>query len=70
MKLYLFMATMLKRLSEKYNFNREINDNRISREKIMLPIDESGVLDIKYMEYFTIAKLKEKYVSYVEYITL
>ena len=37
---YLFIATMLNRLSEKYNFNREINDSRISREKVMLPVDK------------------------------
>ena len=37
---YLFLATILNRLSQKYNFNREINDNRISRERILLPVGE------------------------------
>ena len=49
---YLFMATMLSRLSEKYNFNREINDDRISREKIFLPIDSSGNPDFEFMEAY------------------
>lgn len=31
---YLFLATMTSRLSQKYNFNREINDKRIAREII------------------------------------
>lgn len=47
---YLFIAALTNRLSEKYNFNREINDKRISREKIMLPIKEDGDPDYEYME--------------------
>lgn len=35
---YLFLATVTSRLSQKYNFNREINDKRISREIILLPL--------------------------------
>lgn len=31
--IYLFIANMVSRLSEKYSFNREINDIRIKREK-------------------------------------
>ena len=49
---YLFMASMLSRLSEKYNFNREINDERISREKIFLPIDSKGNPDFDFMESY------------------
>ncbi len=49
---YLFIASILNRLSQKYNFNREINDNRISREKIMLPVDVAGNLDLDFMEQY------------------
>lgn len=49
---YLFLASIMNRLSQKYNFNREINDNRISREKIMLPIDTEGNLDLGFMEQY------------------
>ena len=34
---YLFVATMVSRLQEKYSFNREINDLRINREKYCSP---------------------------------
>ena len=64
---YLFVAAMLNRLSEKYNFNREINDNRISREKIFLPVDESGnpcwLLIENYMRNTVLRKYQE-YVSF------
>lgn len=49
---YLFVATQTNRLSGKYNFNREINDKRISRDKIMLPVNDKGEPDYKYMEQY------------------
>lgn len=49
---YLFIAALTNRLSQKYNFNREINDNRISREKILLPVDENDNPDYDYMRKY------------------
>ncbi|MBQ0084065.1 MAG: restriction endonuclease subunit S [Clostridiales bacterium] len=65
--IYLFMATMLNRLSEKYNFNREINDSRISREKILLPITEAGEPDYDYMEQYVKNMIIQKYQQYLDY---
>lgn len=61
---YLFISTMLNRLSEKYNFNREINDKRISREKILLPTDDKGNPDYKYMEQYIKNIMINKYNLY------
>lgn len=46
---YLFLSGVIKRLEEKYSFNREINDVRIKREKILLPVKMSvgGVRHIR-----------------------
>lgn len=49
---YLFLATIFKKLGEKYSFNREISDKRLKREKIMLPIDEKGEPDWGFMEQY------------------
>lgn len=65
---YLFLATITSRLSQKYNFNREINDKRISREKILLPVTDSGTPDFEYMEAYAkniIAKKMQNYIDYV-----
>ena len=65
---YLFIATLVNRLSHKYNFNREINDNRISREKIVLPIDETGKPDFDFMEAYCREReqlLIQKYKSFI-----
>lgn len=49
---YLFLSTMVNRLSEKYSFNREINNKRINREKILLPVDKKGILNYQFMETY------------------
>lgn len=50
--IYLFMLPIIGRLSEKYGFNREINDTRISREKLLLPITSDGTPDWEFMSAF------------------
>ena len=49
---YLFLATLTKRLSEKYSFNREINESRIMRERILVPVTIEGEIDYTYMEAY------------------
>ena len=64
---YLFTATLLNRLSQKYNFNREINDKRISNEIIILPITSDGSPDYAYMEQYTKNLMLRKYCEYLDY---
>ena len=65
---YLFMASMLNRLSEKYNFNREINDTRIKKEKIFLPINSKCEPDYEFMENYMKYLEQKKILQYLEYI--
>lgn len=65
---YLFIASILNRLSQKYNFNREINDNRISREKIMLPVDVAGNLDLDFMEQYIKERERQLIQKYKNFI--
>lgn len=64
---YLFLATITSRLSQKYNFNREINDKRISREIILLPVNDESVPDYDYMEQYSKNLLCKKLQSYIDY---
>jgi len=57
--IYKFMSTIISRLEEKYSFNREINDKRISREKLFLPIDKNGEPHWEYMSNF-VKKLEKE----------
>lgn len=68
---YIFIATIVERLEEKYSFNREINDIRINKEKIVLPVDETGSPDYVFMEQYIKEReqqLVQKYISYIGYI--
>ena len=49
---YLFLLPIISRLSEKYSFNREINDARISRERLLLPVQSDGAPDWAFMSAF------------------
>lgn len=64
---YLFLATIIGRLSLKYNFNREITDYRISREKIVLPKHNDQVFT-EYMQEMIKSKIRFKYKEYLEYV--
>ena len=61
---YLFISAIVKRLEEKYSFNREINDTRIKREKLILPIDKEGNPNWTYMENF-IKNIEQKQIKNV-----
>ena len=68
--IYLFLATMVSRLNEKYSFNREINDQRIKKEKVLLPINFKGKPDYAFMENYMKQKeteLLQKYENYVSF---
>lgn len=64
---YLFLATMTSRLSQKYNFNREINDKRISREIVLLPVTSDNKPDYDYMGKYSRNLLRNKIQSYIDY---
>ena len=49
---YLFMIPIVNRLAEKYSFNREINDERIKREKLLFPATDEGEIDFVFMSSF------------------
>lgn len=67
--IYLFISTVASRLSEKYSFNREMNDNRIKRELIMLPVNDLGEPDYCFMTNYMIDLETKKLISYKNYIS-
>lgn len=66
--IYLFMSTIVNRLSEKYSFNREINDTRIFRETLLLPADLNGNPHWDYMSKFMQNIESEKLQKAIMYI--
>ena len=65
---YLFFSTVVKRLEDKYSFNRELNDTRIKREKVILPADKEGNPDFQYMSDFVKKLELDRVQEVIEYI--
>lgn len=67
--IYLFLTAVLEQQSSNFNFNREINDLRIKKMRIMLPVTDDGEPDYQFMEDYMrelmIAKRKQ-YRDFVE----
>lgn len=55
----MFLGVALGKLAKNYSFNREINDERLRREKIMLPVKPAGCPDFDFMETFMRCKEAE-----------
>ena len=58
----------MSRISDKYSFNREINDFRISNEKILLPVNEDGNPDYEYMEQYIKNIMYKQYKRYLDFL--
>ena len=67
--IYLFLSSVVSRISEKYSFNREINDTRIKKEKILLPINKNGKPDFQFMEDYMKAIEYRQLKAYKDYIS-
>ena len=65
--IYLFLSGIIRRLEEKYSFNREINDKRIQREKILLPVNSDGLPDWQFMEDFIKQKEQKQIADFKDY---
>jgi len=63
---YLFISVIIKKLKEKYSFNREMADDRIRKELILLPASSSGKPDFLFMKHFILqeeARLYKKIIA-------
>lgn len=65
---YLFLTIVVSRIGDKYSFNREINDFRISKERILLPVDKDDNPDYEYMEQYIKNIMFEQYSRYLQFL--
>ena len=63
----LFMTTQIMQQKEKYNYSLKMGTNRLSRQKIMLPIDGDGVPDYPYMEQYIKNIFYKKAKEYIDF---
>ena len=63
---YLFLSTIVtKALMGKYGFSHEIKDKALVRERVLLPVTDSGQPDYDFMESFGRKMMSNKYNQYL-----
>lgn len=65
---YLFLTAVLEQQKSNFDFNREINDLRIKKMRIMLPVDENDEPDYQFMEDYMKELMVTKRKQYQEYV--
>ena len=66
--IYLFLTAVLEQQGSNFNFNREINDLRIKKMRVMLPVTYEGKPDFKFMEDYIRELMTEKKKQYLGYV--
>lgn len=65
---YLFLTAVLEQQKSNFDFNREINDLRIKKMRIMLPVDDNDEPDYQFMEDYMKELMHAKRKQYQEYV--
>ncbi len=65
---YLFLTAVLEQQKSNFDFNREINDLRIKKMRIMLPVDDNDEPDYQFMEDYMKGLKVTKRKQYQEYV--
>lgn len=54
-----FIITILQQQKEKYCYGYKLSNQRLKKQKVLLPIDEDGNIDFDFMEKYIIRKRKD-----------
>lgn len=64
----LFMKVMILKQKQKYMYGYKFCESRMTRQKIMLPVDSKGEPDYKFMEDYMKYLEQKKLLEYLDYI--
>lgn len=68
-EVYLFMAAIIRRQKEKYSYGYKFGEKRMIRQKILLPVNDSGDPDYEYMEQYIKNMMQDKLIDYIAHIS-
>lgn len=66
--LLLFFASVFAQQRVKFNYGYKFNEQRMLRQKLMLPINDSGEPDYEYMEQYAKNMMLRKYKQYLDFL--
>ncbi|WP_298594093.1 restriction endonuclease subunit S [uncultured Mitsuokella sp.] len=65
----LFFKTIIMQQRTKYSYGYKFKENRMLRQKLMVPVDDSSNPDYTYMEQYTKNMMRKKYEQYLSFLT-
>lgn len=65
---FLFLAAVFAKQRSKFSYGYKFNEQRMLKQKLMLPIDEAGDPDYEYMEQYAKNMMIQKYQQYLNFI--
>ncbi|MFM1514547.1 restriction endonuclease subunit S [Helcococcus ovis] len=65
---YIFLKQMILQQKEKYRYAYKFNGDRMARQKVMMPVDELGNIDFKFMNRYIASKEMKNLVAILKYI--
>lgn len=66
--IYLFFIAVFAQQKVKYNYGYKCNEQRMRRQKLMVPVTDSGEPDYEYMEQYSKNMMIKKYNQYLAFI--
>lgn len=64
----LFLATIIKQQKPKYSYGYKFNEQRMKRQKLMVPVNDAGEPDYAYMEQYAMNMMLAKYEQYLAFL--
>lgn len=64
----LFFATVIRQQKPKYSYGYKFKEQRMKRQKLLVPIDDSGEPDYAYMEQYAMNMMLAKYEQYLAFL--
>lgn len=64
----LFLATIVRQQKPKYSYGYKFNEQRMKRQKLMVPVDDAGEPDYAYMEQYAMNMMLAKYEQYLAFL--
>lgn len=64
----LFFTSVFAQQRSKYSYGYKFNEQRMLRQKLMLPVNDSGEPDYEYMEQYSKNMMLKKYKQYLAYM--
>ena len=66
--IYLFFVAIFSQQKSKYSYGYKFKEQRMLRQKLMIPVKDNGKADYEYMEQYAKNMMLKKYKQYLSFL--